>query len=110
MSSAVSFRTIDNSDSIVMLVPPVEMDRYTAESGYRQMPPIEFREKPQPEPEKPAAKPRVLNEVMKEQSKIKAEAPRGLDSLSREDVSKLADKVYAQIEARIIRERRRMGF
>ncbi|MGN0649834.1 MAG: hypothetical protein ACI4KM_05300, partial [Oscillospiraceae bacterium] len=111
MNSAVSFRTVDNSDSIVMLVPPVEMDRFTAESGYRQMPPIEFREKqPQPEPPKQTAKPRVLNEVMKEQSKIKAEAPRGLDSLSREDVSKLADKVYAQIESRIIRERRRMGF
>ena len=110
MNGAVSFRTVDNSENIVMLAPPVEMDRFTAESGYRQLPPIEFREKPQPEPPAQTSKPRVLNEVMKEQSKVKAEAPRGLDGLTREEVSKLADKVYAQIEARIIRERRRMGF
>jgi hypothetical protein len=41
---------------------------------------------------------------------VKAQVNQGFADMSREDIAKLADKVYAQIESRLMRERRRSGF
>lgn len=42
------FRTAENTENMVMLVPPTEMDRYRAQQPYmNSLPPIELKE-PQP--------------------------------------------------------------
>ena len=73
----------------------------------RNEPSMEFkREKERTEfplPKRPSA-------IMKDQTKImKPVITGGVESLSRDQINKLADKVYAQIETRILRERRRAG-
>ena len=108
MRSAVSFKTAENAD-MVMLTPPVEMDRFSAESGYsRQMPPIDFRQREEPPAPAPAAKPKPVNKTTEQT--VRTQLPKGLDDLSYTEISRLADKVYAQIEARLNRERIRRGF
>ena len=110
MRSAVTFRTTESAD-IVMLAPPVEMDRFSAESGYsRQMPPIEFKQReeaPAPPAPPPAAKPKAVSKTTEQI--VRTQLPKGLDGLSYAEISRLADKVYAQIEARLNRERIRRG-
>ena len=107
MRSAVTFRTTESAD-IVMLAPPVEMDRFSAESGYsRQMPPIEFRQREEAPAPPPAAKPKAVSKTTEQI--VRTQLPKGLDGLSYAEISRLADKVYAQIEARLNRERIRRG-
>ena len=107
MRSAVTFRTTDSAD-IVMLAPPVEMDRFSAESGYsRQMPPIEFKQREEAPAPPPAAKPKAVSKTTEQI--VRTQLPKGLDGLSYAEISRLADKVYAQIEARLNRERIRRG-
>ena len=107
MRSAVTFRTAESAD-MVMLAPPVEMDRFSAESGYsRQMPPIEFRQREEAPAPPPAAKPKAISRTTEQT--VRTQLPKGLDDLSYAEISRLADKVYAQIEARLNRERIRRG-
>ena len=107
MRSAVTFRTTESAD-IVMLAPPVEMDRFSAESGYsRQMPPIEFKQREEAPAPPPAAKPKAVSKTTEQI--VRTQLPKGLDGLSYAEISRLADKVYAQIEARLNRERIRRG-
>lgn len=111
----ITFRTVDDSANMIMLVPPVEADRFRAESGYlRDLPPIEFRQQQKETSPAPASsgseKKPTLNEKMEKAKTVKTEVRGSFEDMSREDISKLADKVYAQIESRIARERRRSGF
>ena len=107
MRSAVTFRTAESAD-MVMLAPPVEMDRFSAESGYsRQMPPIEFRQREEAPAPPRAAKPKAVSGTTEQT--VRTQLPKGLDGLSYAEISRLADKVYAQIEARLNRERIRRG-
>ena len=110
VSSSVSFRTLDDGADIIMLVPPVEADNFRAQSGYlRDLPPIEFRQQQEVTPPEVPKKP-TLNEKMEQSRTVRTEVKKGFEDMSREDIAKLADKVYSQIESRLIRERRRSGF
>ena len=106
---AFSYRTVHSEDDMVMLVPPVEMDRYQAESGYqRQMPPIELKQPQKPEQTETAGSvtKRVVNS---KNDDISVKTIGSIEGLSREDINKLVDKVYNQLETRLLRERRRRG-
>ena len=96
-----------------MLVPPVTADSFQAESGrLRELPPITHKEPPKAETPPPAAAAErvTLNQKMESSRTVKAQVNKGFEDMSREDIAKLADKVYAQIESRLMRERRRSGF
>lgn len=69
------------------------------------MPPIELKQPPEPqmERESSARKTTVNNRPV-----VKT-VDNALDALSREDITRLADRVYERIENRLTRERRRMG-
>ncbi|CCY18777.1 unknown [Eubacterium sp. CAG:786] len=101
------YRTVGGAENMVMLVPPSEMDRFWAADPYMsKLPPIELKEpqKPQPEQEGTTRKTTVNNRPV-----IVGSTDSSIDSLSREDLSRLADKVYERIETKLTRERRRMG-
>ena len=101
------YRTVGGAENMVMLVPPSEMDRFRAADPYMsKLPPIELKEpqKPQPEQEGTTRKTTVNNRPV-----IVRSTDSSIDSLSREDLSRLADKVYERIETKLTRERRRMG-
>ena len=101
------YRTVGAAENMVMLVPPSEMDRFRAADPYMsKLPPIELKEpqKPQPEQEGTTRKTTVNNRPV-----IVRSTDSSIDSLSREDLSRLADKVYERIETKLTRERRRMG-
>ena len=103
---AIAFRTAESSGNMVMLIPPVEADRYSASRPYNgKMPPIELKQPPEPqmERESSAKKTTVNNHTV-----VKT-VDNALDALSREDITRLADRVYERIENRLTRERRRMG-
>ena len=51
-----------------------------------------------------------MNQKMESARTVKARVEKGFADMSREDIAKLADKVYAQLESRLMRERRRSGF
>ena len=104
----LSYRTVDSADSMVMLIPPAEMDRFRAADPYaRSMPPIELKEPSRPqESGNPGA---VRSTVVNNKPVVVRSAESAVDSLSREDISRLADKVYDRIETRLSRERRRVG-
>ncbi len=101
------YRTVGGAENMVMLVSPSEMDRFRAADPYMsKLPPIELKEpqKPQPEQEGTTRKTTVNNRPV-----IVRSTDSSIDSLSREDLSRLADKVYERIETKLTRERRRMG-
>ena len=104
----LSYRAVDSADSMVMLIPPAEMDRFRAADPYaRSMPPIELKEPSRPqESGNPGA---VRSTIVNNKPVVVKSAESAVDSLSREDISRLADKVYDRIETRLSRERRRVG-
>ena len=100
------FRTAENTENMVMLVPPAEMDRYRAQQPYmNSLPPIELKE-PQPA-QAPAETSRTV--TTNRQITVNTSVDGGISSLTRDEVSRLTDKVYERIENRLARERRRMG-
>ena len=101
-----TFRTAENTENMVMLVPPTEMDRYRAQQPYmNSLPPIE-RKEPQPA-QAPAESSRTV--TTNRQITVNTSVDGGISSLTRDEVSRLTDKVYERIENRLARERRRMG-
>ena len=101
-----TFRTAENTENMVMLVPPAEMDRYRAQQPYmNSLPPIELKE-PQPA-QAPAETSRTV--TTNRQITVNTSVDGGISSLTRDEVSRLTDKVYERIENRLARERRRMG-
>ncbi|MGN1111167.1 MAG: hypothetical protein ACI4QY_05895, partial [Oscillospiraceae bacterium] len=106
---AFSYRTVHSEEDMVMLVPPVEMDRYQAEHGYQQqMPPIELKQPQKPEQNETAGS--VTKKVVNAKNdNISVKTIGSIEGLSREDINKLVDKVYDQLETRLLRERRRRG-
>ena len=112
LGGGVTFRTVDDSDNMIMLVPPVTADSFRAETGrLRDMPPIAHKEPHREETPPPSTSEKVtLNEKMESSRTVKTQVSKGFEDMSREDIAKLADKVYAQLEARLTRERRRSGF
>ncbi|MGN1341314.1 MAG: hypothetical protein ACI4WS_13560, partial [Oscillospiraceae bacterium] len=110
--SGYSFRTIDDGENMVMLIPPAEADRFSAESGYeRQLPPIEYKQRPEQEQaEQPSArKPKVINNTQTSVQSVKTAVSGGFENMTREEINRLADMVYDQIQTRVMRERRRIG-
>ena len=101
-----TFRTAENTENMVMLVPPTEMDRYRAQQPYmNSLPPIELKE-PQPA-QAPAETSRTV--TTNRQVTVNTSVDGGISSLTRDEISRLTDKVYERIENRLARERRRMG-
>ena len=101
-----TFRTAENTENMVMLVPPTEMDRYRAQQPYmNSLPPIELKE-PQPA-QAPAESSRTV--TTNRQVTVNTSVDGGISSLTRDEISRLTDKVYERIETRLARERRRMG-
>ena len=101
-----TFRTAENTENMVMLVPPTEMDRYRAQQPYmNSLPPIELKE-PQPA-QAPAENSRTV--TTNRQVTVNTSVDGGISSLTRDEISRLTDKVYERIENRLVRERRRMG-
>ena len=101
-----TFRTAENTENMVMLVPPTEMDRYRAQQPYmNSLPPIELKE-PQPA-QAPAENSRTV--TTNRQVTVNTSVDGGISSLTRDEISRLTDKVYERIETRLARERRRMG-
>ena len=101
-----TFQTAENTENMVMLVPPTEMDRYRAQQPYmNSLPPIELKE-PQPA-QAPAENSRTV--TTNRQVTVNTSVDGGISSLTRDEISRLTDKVYERIENRLARERRRMG-
>ena len=101
-----TFRTAENTENMVMLVPPTEIDRYRAQQPYmNSLPPIELKE-PQPA-QAPAENSRTV--TTNRQVTVNTSVDGGISSLTRDEVSRLTDRVYERIETRLARERRRMG-
>ena len=101
-----TFRTAENTENMLMLVPPTEMDRYRAQQPYmNSLPPIELKE-PQPA-QAPAETSRTV--TTNRQVTVNTSVDGGISSLTRDEISRLTDKVYERIENRLARERRRMG-
>ena len=101
-----TFRTAENTENMVMLVPPTEIDRYRAQQPYmNSLPPIELKE-PQPA-QAPAETSRTV--TTNRQITVNTSVDGGISSLTRDEISRLTDKVYERIETRLVRERRRMG-
>ena len=106
VKKAFTYRPADRTGDMVMLIPPAEADRFRASGAFdRKLPPIELRQPPEPQPERESTtrKTTINNRPVIRTSEI------GIGELSRDDITKLADKVYEQIETRLTRERRRMG-
>ena len=101
-----TIRTADNAQNMVMLIPPAEMDRFQAQQYMNKMPPIELKE-PQSQPQEALANRTITTD--RHVTKVQTISDSGVDSLTREDISRLADKVYERIETKLSRERRRMG-
>ena len=82
------------------------MDRYRAQQPYmNSLPPIELKE-PQPA-QAPAENSRTV--TTNRQITVNTSVDGGISSLTRDEISRLTDKVYERIENRLARERRRMG-
>ena len=101
-----TIRTADNAQNMVMLIPPSEMDRFQAQQYMNKMPPIELKE-PQSQPQEAPANRTITTD--RHVTRVQTISDSGVDSLTREDISRLADKVYERIETKLSRERRRMG-
>ena len=101
-----TIRTADNAQNMVMLIPPAEMDRFQAQQYMNKMPPIELKE-PQSQPQEAPANRTITTD--RHVTRVQTISDSGVDRLTREDISRLADKVYERIETKLSRERRRMG-
>lgn len=103
------FRTAEGAENMVMLVPPTEMDRFRAQQSYmNSMPPIELKEPPKA-PESAPATTRTITNNRPAVVRTSVDSTVSVDSLTRDEISRLADKVYERIETKLTRERRRMG-
>ncbi len=103
---AFTFRTAESGGNMVMLIPPAEADRYSASRPYNgKMPPIELKQPPEPQTERESS---ARKTTVNNRTVVKT-VDNALDALSREDITRLADRVYERIENRLTRERRRMG-
>ena len=111
VKSGFSFRTIEDGEEMVMLVPPTQIDRGMAESGYvRSLPPIDHRQREeQPATYSVPSKPKVINNMQSSVQTVKGAVSGGFENMTREEINKLADMVYEQLRTRIMRERRRVG-
>lgn len=107
VNSRILFRTAEPQRDMVMLIPPAHTDGYmTAYGGYRRPPPMELRQQQTPDMPQNARKRQSLN-VKSEPTVVTASG--NTEKMSREELTRLADKVYSQIETRLLRERRRIG-
>lgn len=92
------------------LLPPAQTDGVRAKDDYaRPLPPIEYRrEQPREQAgSMPSQRPRVVN---RRQTQTGTPVITGrLENFSREEINRLADQIYTQIETRVLRERRRAG-
>lgn len=104
------FRTVENEGRAVMRDPSAETGGDRTSGGYdRQLPPIEYKRNPSREQAEfmPQKRPKIIT---RRQTQTGAPAITGrLENFSREEINRLADKIYAQIETRVLRERRRVG-
>ena len=110
--SGFSFRTMDDGEEMVMLIPPTPMDSAFAENGYvRQLPPIDHKQRGEEQtPQSPVpSKPKVINTSRSSVQIVKNEAAGRFENMTREEINKLTDIVYEQLQTRIMRERRRFG-
>ena len=73
LGGGVTFRTVDDSDNMIMLVPPVTADSFRAETGrLRDMPPIAHKEPQRDETPPPSTSEKVtLNEKMESSRTVK---------------------------------------
>lgn len=98
-------RSVENGGRAVMRDPSAETS-----GGYdRQLPPIEYKRNPSLEQTEFTSqkRPKIIT---RRQTQTGAPAITGrLENFSREEINRLADKIYAQIETRVLRERRRVG-
>ena len=104
------FRTVENSEHMVMLIPPAQTDGYWTNDDYARRPsPIEYKRNQPREPTEPMP-PKRSRVINRRQTQTGLPAITGrLENFSREEINRLADKIYAQIETRVLRERRRAG-
>ena len=107
VNSRIMFRTAEPGRDMVMLIPPAQTDRYVTDIGiYRRPPPMELRQYQAADIPKNTRKKQSLN-VKSEPTVVTASG--NAEKMSREELTRLADKVYSQIETRLLRERRRIG-
>lgn len=108
--SGAVLRTVENSEHTVMLIPPAQTDGVRANDDYaRQLPPIEYK-RDQPREQAEPMSPKRSRVINRRQTQTGTPAITGrLENFSREEINRLADKIYAQIETRVLRERRRAG-
>lgn len=107
VNSNVLFRTAEPGRNMVMLIPPAQADRHTTDSvSRRQPPPMELRQHQAADIPQSSRKKQSLN-IKSEPAVVTAAG--NIEKLSREELAHLADKVYSQIETRLLRERRRIG-
>ena len=111
LKSSFSFRTLDDAEEMVMLVPPAQTDSGMAESSYmRSLPPIEHKQREeQTAPRSTPSKPKVINNTQTSVQTVKNAVSGGFENMTREEINKLTDMVYSQLHTRIMRERRRIG-
>ena len=103
VNSSISLRTVDASRNMLILNSAPETDIYR-----RDQPPTELRQRQETEPtaRQSVSKKQALN-IKSESAAVMSSA--NPEKLNREEIARLADKVYSQIEARLLRERRRIG-
>lgn len=107
VNSRVVFRTAEPGRDMVMLIPPAQTDRYMTDIGsYRRPPPMELRQHQAADMPQNTRKKQSLN-VRSEPTVVTSAL--NTEKMSREELTRLADKVYSQIETRLLRERRRIG-
>ena len=109
--SGFSFRTVDDGEEMVMLVPPSQMDSRLAENGYvRQLPAIDYKQREEQPPQAAApSKPKTVNTTQRSVQTVRNAAAGGFENMTREEINKLTDIVYKELQTRIMRERRRFG-
>lgn len=107
VTGRVIFRTAEPGRDMVMLIPPAQADRYMTDIGsYRRPPPMELRQPQAADIPQSTRKRQSLN-IKSEPTVVKSAL--NTEKMSREELTRLADKVYSQIETRLLRERRRIG-
>ena len=95
------------SQDMVMLVPPAEEDRFAAANRTYSDKSVsmELKQPVQSQPQKTKSE----KSTVKNSTVVRKTVDGGLSSFSREDINRLADKVYDCIEDKLNKERRRMG-
>ena len=107
VNSRIMFRTAEPGRYMVMLIPSAQTDRQITDIGsYRRPPPMELRQYQAADIPQSTRKRQSLN-VKSEPTVVTTSG--NMEKMSREELTRLADKVYSQIETRLLRERRRIG-